>query len=102
MADPIAQTTDAPLRWRRDADHWADLEPGEFCYRRREDGTVKWLNFWPCDSKAPLSASIAPQRNGNGAAWALSGSEEAPTLSPSVDAAGVWHGFLTNGVARGV
>lgn len=89
----------APLKLRRDATCWADLEPGEFYYRRAEDGSVKWLFFWPRTSSCPLAASIAPQRNGKGAAWTLSGTEERPTLHPSVDAAGIWHGFLVDGVA---
>lgn len=88
------------LTLRRDLDHAADLEPGEFCYRRREDGTVKWLHFWPWDSPAALSAAVRPQHNGMGATWTLTGTEEEPTLFPSVDAKGVWHGFLTDGVAR--
>jgi len=91
---------DAPLALRRDTDDWVDLEPGEFCYSRADDGRVKWLHFWPRDSRCPLQAPIAPQRNGVGATWTLSGPEDAPTLSPSVNAEGIWHGFLTAGVAR--
>jgi hypothetical protein len=98
MPDPIRETT-APLTLRRDVDHAGDLEPGEFCYRRDGD-RVKWLHFWPRDSSCALSAAIRPQHNDNGATWTLSGAEDAPTLFPSVDAKGVWHGFLTNGVAR--
>lgn len=96
------QTTGAALILRKDISDWAELEPGEFCYRRGDDGRPKWLNFWPHDSRCPLSASISPQRNGTGATWTLSGTEEAPTLHPSVNAEGEWHGFLTNGVARHV
>lgn len=94
--------TSLPLVYRDDTSEWANLEPGEFCYRRDADGRPKWLNFWPRDSRCPLSAAIAPQRNGLGASWTLSGTEECPTLSPSVDAKGEWHGFLTDGVARSV
>ena len=73
----------APLRLRADTDNWADLEPGEFAYRRDADGRVKWLHFWPLDSRCPLSAAVAPQRNGMGASWSLSGTDEAPTLGIS-------------------
>lgn len=96
----MTDATSAPLRWNRDARHWGDIEPGEFCYRRDEDGRTKWLHFWPRDSSSPLSAAIHPQLNGSGASWTLSGTDEAPTLFPSVDAAGIWHGFLTDGIAR--
>ena len=77
-----------------------DLSRGEFCYSRMENGSIKWLHFWPHDSKVPISAAIRPhQVNGRGASWELFGTEDRPTLRPSVDARGVWHGFLTNGVA---
>jgi hypothetical protein len=75
------------------------LEPGEFCYRRDGD-RVKWVHFWPRDSSHALSAAIAPQRNGIGDTWTLAGTDDAPTLTPSVDAKGIWHGWLTDGVAR--
>ena len=88
------------LTLRREARCADELDKGEFCYARRDDGTVKWVHFWPHDCPVPLSASIAPQRNGQGATWTLSGTEDAPTLQPSVDARGIWHGFLTNGVAK--
>lgn len=88
-----------PLRLRADATCWADLEAGEFCYAKDHDGRVKWLHFWPVDSRAPLSASIRPQRNDMGASWDLSGSESAPTLMPSVNWNGGWHGWLRDGVA---
>jgi hypothetical protein len=90
------------LTWNRQETHAADLDKGEFCYRRDDDGRVKWVHFWPYDSPCALSAAIAPQRNGSGATWTLSGADDAPTLQPSVDAVGVWHGFLTNGSAKSV
>lgn len=80
----------------------AALERGQFCYSRDADGRVKWVHFWPWDSPVALSAPIDPQRNADGATWTLSGPDGAPTLTPSVDARGVWHGFLTDGFARHV
>lgn len=88
-----------PLVYKPDAKGWSDIERGEFGYRRREDGSVKWLFFWPRTSTAPLMAAVLPQRNGLGAGWTLTGTEERPTLQPSVNAEGIWHGFLTDGVA---
>lgn len=96
----MTESSATPLIFRSDLKYAPDLKRGEFCYRRREDGSVKWVHFWPWDSPVALSASIAPQQNGSGAAWTLSGTETAPTLMPSVDAVGIWHGFLTNGVAK--
>lgn len=88
------------LTWRRDIDHAADLERGEFCYRRSTDGRVKWIHFWPWDSPCAISAAISPQRNASGATWTLSGTDDKPTLYPSVNVNGIWHGFLTGGIAK--
>ncbi|MCA3245569.1 MAG: hypothetical protein ING19_05325 [Azospirillum sp.] len=90
----------APLAYRPDAGCPCDIERGEFCYGDLVDGVPRWLHFWPHDSKCPLSAAIAPHRNPIGASWTLSGTREAPTLSPSVNAKRCWHGFLVDGVAR--
>lgn len=72
---------------------------GEFGYRRHEDGRIKWIVFWPRDCPCEILIPIAPQRLSNGHTWTLSGAEEAPTLSPSVNAVGIWHGWLRDGVA---
>lgn len=40
------------------------------------------------------------EKNVNGAQWSLSGTEDKPTLSPSLHWVGVWHGFLENGFLR--
>ncbi|GGJ14396.1 DUF6527 family protein [Neoroseomonas lacus] len=76
-----------------------EIERGEFAYRRRDDGSIKWVVFWPLDCGCPISIPIAPQRPANGATWAFSGTDAAPTLSPSVNAVGIWHGWLRDGVA---
>lgn len=95
--------TTAPLRFNADGQYVTDIDEGEFCYQRDAgDDRIKWLHFWPRDSLCPLSASIAPQRNDCDATWSLSGPLDVPTLTPSVNAVDVWHGFLTGGVARSV
>lgn len=97
MSDGKSSTT---LR-RVDDGRRSDLGHGEFCYSRMDNGTIKWLHFWPQDSSVPISAAIRPhQVNGQGASWEMSGTEDRPTLRPSVDARGVWHGWLTDGVAK--
>lgn len=95
--------TNQPLRYKGvEETKWdLDLDKGEFGYVRHA-GVLTYIVFWPWDSPTPLLAAIAPHRNGQGATWTLSGSESLPTLQPSVDAKGIWHGFLTNGVAKHV
>lgn len=57
--------------------------------------------FWfccpgPCKSIAPLT--IRPVVNNDPQSWELSGTPEAPTLRPSINHVGCWHGWLTDGV----
>lgn len=40
------------------------------------------------------------EKNDCGAQWTLSGTEDKPTLSPSLHWVGVWHGFLQDGYLR--
>lgn len=89
----------SPLAYRPDIQDWTLLRPGEFCYRRAADGRPKWLAFWPADAAAPVQAAIRPQRNAVGSTLDLFGPEDRPWLSPSVNAEGVWHGWLRDGVA---
>jgi len=39
-------------------------------------------------------------KNPCGAQWSLSGTQEKPTLSPSLHWVGVWHGWLQDGFLR--
>lgn len=91
-----------PMTHNRSAAHKWDLDEGEFCYQRDDAGVITYLVFWPRGCPCAIPAAISPHRNGSGATWTLSGTEDAPTLSPSVDAKGVWHGYLTDGNAESV
>lgn len=99
MSEPNSKTT--ALTRNPTAKKW-DLGEGEFCYVRDSVGVITYLVFWPWGGPCAIPAAISPHRNGSGATWTLSGTEDAPTLTPSVDARGIWHGFLTNGSAKSV
>lgn len=43
---------------------------------------------------------MVSEKNPCGAQWRLSGTEDKPTLSPSLHWVGVWHGFLQDGFLR--
>ena len=88
-----------PLAYRADLSAAASLARGEFCYRRDDYGRPKWLFFWPRSAPAAVSAAIAPQRNGMGVSWTLTGTDDRPTLNPFVSVHGVWRGYLTDGLA---
>lgn len=89
------------LRHNPDAGLWSVGE-GEFCDVRDQAGHPLFLVFWPRGCSCAIHAAISPQRNSDGASWTLSGSEDAPTLTPAVDVKGVWHGLLRDGVAFAV
>ena len=77
-----------------------EIRPGDFFYRTdRETGRKKWVEFWVPGQKTPFAVPIYPQKNESGATWRLSGDDDAPTLTPSVDVKDIWHGWLREGVA---
>lgn len=44
-----------------------------------------------------LAIAIRPVVDGSDQSWELSGTEELPTLLPSLNHVGCWHGWLRNG-----
>lgn len=63
---------------------WGDVnDPGEDAEYRRGEGV---LIGWSVDHK-----------NHCGAQWQLSGTHAKPTLSPSLNWVGMWHGWLRDG-----
>lgn len=64
--------------------------------------------FYPCQKldengnrfQRECSVSVDPAFNGK--SWTLTGSHDAPTLSPSIDCQDepCWHGFIVNGEVR--
>lgn len=64
-----------------------------------EDGEVSFWYCCPCGCRA-----VAPLSAGRGfkpatvPSWQWDGSTDAPTLTPSVNHVGHWHGWLRNGV----
>lgn len=80
---------------------WQELERGQF------DVTESPVNgqrrFWfvcpgPCKSLAPLA--LRPVVDGSPQSWDFDGDLEAPTLNPSINHVGCWHGWLQRGEFR--
>ena len=74
---------------------------------RKPDGSFKRC-MYPCQ-KLNADGSRVSRRCGvpvdpafNGKSWTLSGSAEAPTLTPSIDCLDkpCWHGFIVDGEVR--
>lgn len=72
------------------------VAPGDyFIDRTRADRPALFL-IVPGD-KIP---SRLPLWNNGGEHWEFSGTDDKPTLSPSINCPGTWHGYLTEGVFR--
>lgn len=50
------------------------------------------------DLKHTYSRWSIDWKNHCNASWSLTGTDDCPTLSPSLHAVGVWHGFVRNGM----
>lgn len=83
--------------------------PGGIFYHWRGDGRqfpedvasvfiVMPVNISDSDRACyPVLEWTVDRPNPNGAQWSLSGTAEAPTLSPSLHWVGFWHGWLREG-----
>lgn len=78
-----------------------------YLHGQKPNGTFKWCAY-PCQRRNPdgsrvdgnCRVSVDPAFKGK--VWTLSGSPDAPTLSPSIDCEmpGCWHGFIVDGEVR--
>ena len=83
---------------------WGDQDAGRDTERQGQfeitEGQGGQRRFWlvcpgPCKGLSPLA--LRPVSDGSPQSWEFNGNTEAPTLSPSIDHRGCWHGFLING-----
>lgn len=81
-----------------------ELQPGKGEFEIVADQKTGQRWFWfrcpgPCGSTAPIALRpvAAPMVQQS---WEFDGNEEAPTLQPSINHVGCWHGFLTAGEFR--
>lgn len=65
-------------------------------------GGFKWCVF-PCQKRLDRcqridrECRVPTDPRFNGPVWRVSGPADAPTLTPSIDCDGCFHGFITNG-----
>lgn len=87
--------------------------PGGFSVQPKPEGDGRafwgWIRFWcPCGcgsfSRLPIGRGVKPARGvdagGIAATWEWDGDRERPSLSPSINHIGHWHGYLTRGWFR--
>lgn len=75
-----------------------DLDPGDFYFRVDERGQHMFHTCLPNGTglAIPLRPLVDPQING-GHSWEWDGNSDKPTLSPSINAQGIWHGWVRAG-----
>ena len=89
-----------PVRMRRIAAYGDVERVGDFWWQIDEKGHRMILIALPIPSgKFCWSEwAIAPLKLSNGASWTWDGDVDAPTLSPSLHAIGLWHGWVRKGM----
>lgn len=75
-------------------------QPGDFDYLTLSTGQRQlWVKCpGPCGQLKALNLRPVVDPAEAHPSWDLSGAEESPTLHPSYDHGGCWHGWLRNGV----
>lgn len=75
-----------------------DLEPGDFYVETDERGQLWFCFCYPngVGGRIPLKPLLDPTTN-SGHSWTWDGNTDKPTLTPSVHAFHMWHGYFTAG-----
>src|ERR1700755_2440358 len=88
---------------------WCFTDGDKSIWLRYPDPNEVWKNSLPDEQKPileeyPITGEIvhlyvtsAQTPNDQKPAWEWDGNKEAPTLSPSINVIGRWHGYLRNG-----
>jgi uncharacterized protein DUF6527 len=74
-------------------------ESGIGSYYWNEDKSILFIMI-PAEIKGGCCLSawhIRPNQNDGGHSWEWDGNVEKPTLTPSLHAVGIWHGWMRNG-----
>lgn len=76
----------------------ASIERGDYEIITNADGH-RWLWFCcPGPCKTVTAIALRPTRPDVAQSWEFDGNDEAPTLTPSINHVGCWHGWLSEGV----
>jgi hypothetical protein len=85
------------VRVERHESIW-DLKEGEFHFSVDEHGQRFFVCMLPGQTACsiPIRPVVTPGLNG-GHSWEWDGNEDKPTLMPSINATGSWHGWVRAG-----
>lgn len=78
----MRETADELVKTYQVGDWWVDEERAQIYIHMPGSG----ISPWPYRDPLP-----------NGSCWRWNGSKESPTLEPSLNLVGYWHGYLRNG-----
>lgn len=85
--------------WSDDATVRESVQKGDYQFTKDEATGQRWFWFKCPGSCGQVSAiALRPVVKASGHSWEFDGNEDAPTLSPSINHVGCWHGFLRGGV----
>lgn len=68
-------------------------KPGDFCFDEKRTYIYVWLPGISGPNAIRIQKGESPARR----VWGWDGNEEKPTLTPSINAPGEWHGYLRAG-----
>lgn len=72
------------------------IRPGDFCWGEEKDGQRTLFIVLP-GFDHPDAITVRRGSPGGNRVWGWDGNEDAPTLQPSIQVPGYWHGFLEAG-----
>lgn len=84
----------AALLWE---DELPSYERGEFEVITEPSGQCRFWFVCPGPCKSIAAIALRPVVDSSAQSWDFDGNLEAPTLNPSINHVGCWHGWLRNG-----
>lgn len=101
MSKPTPKYGHGPIAMRRVADSSSMERVGDFCWQFDEEGRRTLVLEIPAGKDPAKHSSYSrwtiDHKNHCNAEWRWNGNEERPTLTPSLHAVGLWHGYVRDG-----
>jgi hypothetical protein len=85
------------IAWSEDPSIESQAVQGSFDVRAEPSGQRRFWFVCPGACKSLSAIALRPVVDGSPQSWDFDGNMQAPTLSPSINHVGCWHGWLRNG-----
>lgn len=87
-----------PILMRRVANSGLLDRAGDFCWQVGDEGKRTLVLIIPApNGNTCYSRWTINHANGDGCQWSWNGDNDIPTLTPSLHAVGIWHGWVRDG-----